>query len=116
MRKPFFHRHKTYVAVKPMVLNDKELAMGDVVPGLRRFRMRSLYRRNLIGPEGEPWTEARMQRNSNKYGLEMPSTKDDLDDDFESRDETTEDNDESTDETTEDDDESANESTEEDKE
>lgn len=59
-RKPrFLRRDATWVCVRYVRLGrDHVCEPGEPLPdNLRRHVVQSLWRRNLIGPEGDPWTE-----------------------------------------------------------
>ena len=61
-RKPRFRRAMTWVAVRPVRMSAKEFFNpGDTLPALRRHYLQYLWRRNCIGPKGDPWTAYMLQ-------------------------------------------------------
>ena len=62
--KPLFNRvtMTEWVALRPIIRSNLFIAPGNKVDGLKRFVIRSLYRRGSIGPAGHPWTEMRLDK------------------------------------------------------
>lgn len=59
-RKPRFHRGITWVAIKYIRPSSGDMyEPGEEIPSTaRRHYLLYLWRRNLIGPKGDPWTDS----------------------------------------------------------
>lgn len=56
---PLFRRGMDLVFVRPFRTSDISFQPGDPVPSeFRTFHRRSLYKRRIVGPAGNAWTEA----------------------------------------------------------
>ena len=56
--RPVFRRGLEYVAVRPIKLTSTVVVNPGERVELPSYRLRSLFQRRRIGPEGHPWTEA----------------------------------------------------------